>query len=607
MMKTELTSKSIDQLKHSPQLIHQIFEQLRDPSLNHLGPISDPSVLSLPFNSNKKLRAAALRKRFEQRELEISDLKYKSKFGYYKDEESGVEFPFFFEIAVMRSPSLVNNLYYIESLNSSVMPRKYSFMRGPEGTFVWETQSEKYHYSSGSIFQIFEHYGYSYDSKKCKKPHTIIFVNLISPKINYKSYGKSNIDLRPFASVIAETTVKACTGGGGSHNSKYDDQGNKINATSIFSEYLTKRYREVLLNPDLKKTDRWNTSTPVYRIRPILQRYGINRTRLYLQGLVKGICDRIPELKLVNGQFVKKGKIGVEREALGIYEATRAHIYFRGESYDVSFEALGYIKRIASFILIIEKAGIVELLAPYADKYGFALSDTGGFLTNNAKKFSKLANTEGARLAILTDGDMTGRAIAGEVHDTPRIGIALETLQMLDIPIKEVAEDLDKDSPHKKSAEKLYYQGLILPEDWEFLNSGEHGRRIEIDNVIGYSGTQRFWNEFILPSFAKLFENADYNLSISKTEYVMLPELTILNELARKKGTAATADAIRKIESGYASYDIISHGFITDITLEEREIEKKIAKEELEVKDIQWLSKRLEAINNELKKGPDSR
>ena len=365
MKKTELTSKSIDQLKHSPELIHQIFEELRDPNLNHLGPISDSSDLSLPFNSNKKVRAAALRKRFEQRGLEISDLKYKSKFGYYKDEESGVEFPFFFEIGVMRSPSLVNNLYYIESLNSSVMPGKYSFMRGSEGTFSWETQSERYRYSSGSIFQIFEHYGYSYDSKKCKKPHTIIFVNLISPKINFKSYGKSNIDLRPFASVIAETTVKACTGGGGSHNSKYDDQGNRLSATSVFTEHLIKRYKEVLLNQNLKKTDRWNTSTPVYRIRPILQGYGINRTRSYLQSLVKDICDRIPELKLVNGQ-VKTGKIGVEREALGIYEATRAHIYFRGESYDVSFEALEYIKRIATFILIIEKAGIVELLAPYA-------------------------------------------------------------------------------------------------------------------------------------------------------------------------------------------------------------------------------------------------
>jgi hypothetical protein len=599
MKKTDLTSTSVGRLKRSPELIRQVYEHLRDIKMNHLGPISDPSDLSLPFNSNKKIRAAALRKRFEQRGLEISDLKYKSKFGYYKDEKTGIEFPFFFEIAVARTINLGNNLYYVESLNSSVMPGKYSFMRGPEGTFRWETQSERYYHLSPSIFNIFEHYGYSYDKKKCKKPRTLIFVNLISPKINYKSYGKSSIDLQPFASVIAETTVKACSGGGGGHNSKYDDEGNKINATSIFSEYLIKRYREVLLNSDLKKTDRWNTSTPVYRIRPILQGSGINRTRQYLQGLVKDICDRLPELKLVNGQIIETGKIGVDREALGIFEATRAHIHFRGKTYDVSFDALENIKRIATFILIIEKAGIVELLAPYADQYGFALCHTGGFLTYNAKKFSKLANNEGARVAILTDGDMTGWAIAGEVRDLPRIGIAIESLEKLGIPIEEVAEVLPKDSPHKTLVKRLHYQGLIPEQDWEILNSGEHGKRVEIDNVIGYIGTQRFWDDFILPCFAKQFTSADYNLSLNRIEYVILPQLKVLNELTQKKGNSVVMEAVQNVESEYSNYDISSQGFITNVITEEQEIEKRIIEKELEDNDIGWLSEKLRSLNKE--------
>ncbi len=67
----------------------------------------------------------------------------------------------------------------------------------------------------------------------------------------------------------------------------------------------------------------------------------------------------MPELKIVNGQFVKTGKIGVKREALGIYEAPRAHIYFRARIYDVSFKQLERIKKIATFILIIEKEGVV--------------------------------------------------------------------------------------------------------------------------------------------------------------------------------------------------------------------------------------------------------
>jgi len=62
---------------------------------------------------------------------------------------------------------------------------------------------------------IFRHYGYSYDNKKCKKPHSLIITNLISPKIDYQSYGKSRIDFRPFAEVVAKTTVLACMGGAG--------------------------------------------------------------------------------------------------------------------------------------------------------------------------------------------------------------------------------------------------------------------------------------------------------------------------------------------------------------------------------------------------------
>ena len=51
-------------------------------------------------------------------------------------------------------------------------------------------------------------------NKKCKKPHSLIIANLIAPKIDYQSYGKSRIDFRPFADVATKTTVLACMGGG---------------------------------------------------------------------------------------------------------------------------------------------------------------------------------------------------------------------------------------------------------------------------------------------------------------------------------------------------------------------------------------------------------
>jgi hypothetical protein len=97
-------------------------------------------------------------------------------------------------------------------------------------------------------------------------------------------------------------------------------------AIEIFTDFLKKRHIQVLNNPELKNTDRWSTSTPVYRIRPLLEKNGLGHlSRKYLQGLVRTICNRL----------------GVKREDLGIYEATRAQLYFKGGIYDVSLEQLG--------------------------------------------------------------------------------------------------------------------------------------------------------------------------------------------------------------------------------------------------------------------------
>jgi hypothetical protein len=101
--KVKLTELSVGQLKKAPQHIEQIYLQLR----NTMKP---PSNLSLPFNTNRKIRMEALKKRLEQRpSFRVSDIKYKSQFGYHKSDS--VEFPFFFEIAVVSSNSVP---YYLD-------------------------------------------------------------------------------------------------------------------------------------------------------------------------------------------------------------------------------------------------------------------------------------------------------------------------------------------------------------------------------------------------------------------------------------------------------------------------------------------------------------
>ena len=145
----------------------------------------------------------------------------------------------------------------------------------------------------------------------------------------------------------------------------------------------------------------------------------------------------------------------------------------------------------------------------------------------------------------------------------------------------------------------MYDEGLIPEEDWDLLTSGKYGRRIEIDNVIAYIGAERFWNEFILPSFAKLFANADYNLSLKKIDYVILPQLKTLNELTQKRGTSAAIEVVHNTKSEYTNYDILSQGFISDIITEEQKIEKRVMEKQLEDKHVLWLSEKLESLNKE--------
>lgn len=389
-----ITVEQLQQLskQESEERIRNIFSRLR----GSMGPPTEPPILKrdlLPFCI--KSREQALFTRASQLGYNPKHLKYKTKVGYYNadnyDHKSDISksttdtcIPYIIEAAVIHTYNLPYYLVYCEGINAA--PNHYhSFSDGY--TLEWTAKSGAKKRAFG-VRGLLKECGYSHGDGKPEKERSIILVNLWCPKLQYTDYGKSDININPFYYDLVDLLSKICSGG----NKRCDDDGNKLEAKALFAEYLIEeRYKKVLKDPSIKSIDSWNTSTPVYRYRPELEHRGIHVERKYLQSLVKAICDEMPELKLVNSQFVKTGKIGVKREALGIYEAPRAHIYFRGHVYDVSFKQLEAIKKIATFILIIEKEGVVELLTYWADKFGFALCYTKGFLTDNAKEFSELA------------------------------------------------------------------------------------------------------------------------------------------------------------------------------------------------------------------------
>jgi hypothetical protein len=564
MKRTELTSITVSEIKQQPQTIPQIYEEMH----KTMQPIPSPSNLSLPFDTNRKMRIEAIKERLMQRGLKVSDIKYKSKYGYYCHDQQGVMFPFFFEIAVVYSDDIKYNLDYIEALNSSVMPSRYSFLIGSNtDTFYWQTQSDKKNggtHSSNSIFDIFAHYGYSHEKDKCRKPHSLILVNLVSPIIEYKSYGKSNIDLEPFADVIAQTTVRACSGGSGSSNE--NDEGKPQTAKGLLIELLRLRLADIEREPLLKITDRWTQSTVYYRLRPIAISKGVKIERQYITSQIKEVCEKV---------FNKK------REDFGIIAADRAQLYFRRQWHDVGLDELNSLKNFGTDLLIIEKEGVTQVLAPFADKNGIALLNTRGFLTEYATRLSELSKDSGCNVAILTDFDVSGLLLATKVSYVYRIGIDFDTLQYLGIEAKEVEETYNPDNNHTVPLKGRAQYNHDLKISLEYITE----KRIEIDSVLARVGNKALWG-FVIRMLTKRFPTRNYNRAINVPDYVIPTELEKLNELIKKKGTAVLQSKCEQIKSQHLAN---VQGIIDDIDLKEKEVSDTLSKTIEENKDIQLI------------------
>ncbi|MGH9978460.1 MAG: hypothetical protein ACRD8Z_21910, partial [Nitrososphaeraceae archaeon] len=279
--------------QESEEKIRDIFLRLR----GTMGPPTDPSILKrdlLPFSI--KDRELALFARASQLGYDPKHLKYKTKIGYYysdnydhksyiSESTTGTCVPYIIEAAVIHTHSLPYYLLYCEGINAA--PNHYhSFSDGY--LLEWTTKSGAKKQAYG-IRDLLKECGYSYGGDgKPEKERSIVLVNLWCPKLQYTDYGKSDIDINPFYDDLVDLFAQMCSGS----NRRRDDEGNKLEAKALFAKYLVEeRFKKVIKEPSIKNTDSWNTSTPVYRFRPELERRGIHVERKYLQSLVKKICD----------------------------------------------------------------------------------------------------------------------------------------------------------------------------------------------------------------------------------------------------------------------------------------------------------------------------
>ena len=533
---SELTLEEIVQSKED---VRSLYNKLKESMPN------SPTTISLPFDIRKRARMKALKERLEQyARLSIDDskVKYKQALGLYKEGSTSI--PFFYEIMILHDMRvcLKTTLAIEQALNCSSVPTQSIVFQGDD-EFAWSTLSGNTEWMSRSIEAILHHYGYSINAKDCKKPYSIILVNLVSPKLTYKSYGKSRINFAPFANVVAETTIKACMGGGRTLDGKPSKK-------SVLLEILTERKDKwESMSLERQRKDLWTQSDVFYATRKrAIEKYSYKNEEIdrnYITSIIRSTCEE---------------DLNVKREDIGIIAADRAQLYFKGKWMDVGLQEMNELVQYGTDMLIIEKEGVVEQLKLFADEYGIALLNTRGFLTEYAEILQNKAEKEGCNISILTDFDASGLAIACNVSNAYRIGIDFETLNDLDIEISDVEEGYD--SP-KKHLSKLQHAGYYYRRYSKDVIEYVEQKRVEINSVmVRLDDHAKFWN-WIIDKLRDHFPTRDYTRSVNIPDYVIPQVLQDFNDKVKKVGTEAVAKQLVRLRNNLSN---INGGFLFDRT-----------------------------------------
>ena len=285
MPHSQITQMTVGQLKHSTNSMDGLYDELR----NSMGP---PATLTLPFDVTKKVRTKALEYRVSDIYGSFKEVKYKSTTGFYSDGDV-TQIPFYFEIAIFHDVWKLqnNNLVFKQAINGSAIPNTgWTPFGGCK--FEWTTKGSKYIHESYSILEIFAHFGYSHSKDKSKKPHSLIIANLVCPKIDYQSYGKSRIDFSPFADEVAKTVVLACMGGGGGHSLS---DGRPTKRDVLFEILENRKYKWNSMNEAQRLKNWWTQSDVFYATRKLLiETYHYTNEEIdrdYITGMIKQVCE----------------------------------------------------------------------------------------------------------------------------------------------------------------------------------------------------------------------------------------------------------------------------------------------------------------------------
>jgi hypothetical protein len=521
---------TVGTLAADSQLIAQLYKELR-------AGMSPPKNFKLPYK--KVVRELELKQSLaEAYDIDIDRAKAKVVTGYY--EGDGIVFPYAIEAVIAprkrwRNSYAAGALDFIGYVNDSpAIDGGEKYFSG--GDYKWENKKTGKLEHATSAIEILQGCGFdTYAFHDSKKRVPCIF--LINLKTNVRQWlgsaGKTHISLIPFAKDIAELVsylayqMPTCHGMGFSQVSysavsRDEDQ----NGIKYLRKFLEERKVAVEANPSLKINDRLTQSGVWYRIRPRMIKNGFRPRKEWgktRRTLTTKISDTIEELW--PGQ-------NLTREDLGIVASSKGVVLYEGEAWPINGDTVDALAEKGIAIIVIEKEGIADLLAPSARKYGIALAHTGGRFTNAIKKLIERAKEGKSVVRILTDYDAVGMDIAAKTTTpTIRIGIDKDVIKWL--------QEHGHPDIESKNVEEEYTPNITTHD--EYLKT----KRIELDNVQQEVGATKLW-EYVMYRL----QLPEFNSSFDITKVIQMPKTENLRpQIVKDVLTLVDNYIVRIIES----------------------------------------------------------
>jgi hypothetical protein len=357
---------------------------------------------------------------------------------------------------------------------------------------------------------------------------------------------------------------------------------------SLTRDFLKQRYTNVMVEPSVKKRDPLTLSTIWYRLRPKFRKAGIE---------FKKTTRRTVEYDYI--RTICEDELGVKRADLGIHTAVRAQLYYRGEIHDIALDNVEELAEKGVDLIIIEKEGVAEVIAPFAAMTGIAILNTRGFLTEIAETISELVKDKlgGSNIATLHDFDASGVAISKKAEGIVSLGVDPTLLEELEIDINTVQEEYNGEKGgHWLWLKKNYPKYKYL----DYLKD----KRVEIDSVIAEVGAEKLWAA-MRSRLLKKFPTRDYRRAIMVEDVIEeYTYPTLVNEFAAmtvRLIERVTASCNKQIREEYSKVK----GFIEDVFDEEKKIATWQLSECEKDETIDEFNARLRGITNWLRAKED--